>query len=308
MRVFEKAYAKINLFLDVTARRSDGFHEIKSIMQTVSLCDDLDITVMRSEKNEISLSVLIDDELCSYGTDKDALSAVEDNLVYKAARLYLERAGIFAKVEMTLKKSIPIAAGLAGGSADAAAALRGLNKILGAFSEKELSGLSAELGSDIPFCLVGGTALCTGRGEKIVALPYTPPMFMAVAIGSGRISAAKAYGALDTAFSNFDGTTQSIGQSKIANVEAALSGDAIEQALLDISEYAYNIFEYSGVRELREVEKIKGELIGLGASVALMSGSGPSVFGIFGTQREAEAAVDKLKAGGTFAVLARTVG
>lgn len=305
MRVFEKAYAKINLFLDVTAKRCDGFHDIKSIMQTVSLSDDLVITAKRAEKTEIELSLSIGEELKEFANDSAALSSGSDNIICKAARLYLERAGIEAAVGVQLVKRIPIAAGLAGGSADAAGALRALNKIFGAFTKEELLGLSAELGSDVPFCIVGGTALCTGRGEQIVNLSYTPDLNIVISIGKGRIAAGTAYAALDAVFSDFDGTVRSEGERILPSngEEANLARNALQSA----GECVFNIFEHSGMEELSEVEKIKQRLRELGASATLMSGSGPSVFGIFDSQKQAEYAVCELNEAGIFAALAKTV-
>ena len=307
MRAFEKAFAKINLFLDVTAKRNDGFHEIKSIMQTVSLYDDLEICAERSDETEISLSINLSEELRLHRAFDGELSSGEDNIVYKAARLYLEKAGISATLRMHLLKRIPIAAGLAGGSADAAAALRGLNAIFGVFSAAELCELSAELGSDVPFCLVGGTALCSGRGERLVNLSYTPDLHIVVSIGRERISAGAAYSALDAAFSDFDGTVKSDGGKILSSKGGECECESAKRALKSAGECVYNIFEHSDMKELSEVEKIKKSLRELGATATLMSGSGPSVFGIFSSKEQADLAVSALCEAGIFAAYARTV-
>jgi 4-diphosphocytidyl-2-C-methyl-D-erythritol kinase len=152
----EFAYAKINLTLDVVSKRSDGFHDIESVMHSLSLCDELIFTVCESDKTEISLEIKGNDSL---PTDKN-------NLVCRAALLYLDKIGESARIGVTLIKKIPSAAGLAGGSSDAAATLRAMNRLYdGRLSEDELLTLAASIGSDVPYCLVGGTALCEGRGE-----------------------------------------------------------------------------------------------------------------------------------------------
>lgn len=319
MTVIENAYAKINLFLDVTGKRSDGFHEIKSIMQTVSLVDELEVTAELSDETKIHLLVTVGEELFSLGITPETLGASEDNLVYKAAMLYLDKAALTARIEASLNKRIPVAAGLAGGSADAAAMLRALNKFFGRFSDSELSAIGAELGSDVPFCLNGGTAFCTGRGEKLVNLSYTPDLCIVVAIGKARISTKSAYAALDNAFSDFDGSVKSPGD-KMTSGNIGASGAESPRACADESEKkradrithhpeecAFNIFEYSGLPEMAEVEKIKDDLRALGATATLMSGSGPSVFGIFETKSKAELAVGKLRGEGIFAVCVNTV-
>jgi len=189
--VLEKANAKINLFLDVTSRREDGFHDIKSVMQSVSLCDYIKLNAELSEVIEISITTNLSD-----------LPLDENNLVYKSAAKYLKHFDITAKIDIDLEKHIPVGAGLGGGSSDAAATLRALNKIFGLATQTELLSMAAELGSDVPFCLVGGTAICTGRGErmeKIQGNNYN----LVISIGNERVSTPKAYSMLDIKYSNF---------------------------------------------------------------------------------------------------------
>ena len=261
MRVVERAYAKVNLFLDVTSCREDGFHNINSVMHSVSLCDD--ITVMASESDHCNIVI---------STNIPGLSTGEDNLVYKAVSKYLSRYGITAKVEIHLEKRIPIGAGLGGGSSDAAAALRAMNRIFGRADRDELMVMCAELGSDVPFCLVGGTAVCTGRGEKIVSIP-DPSYNFVIAIGSERVSTPDAYRALDNLYNNF------------------ASGSYKPNA--DISAF-YNIFE--SVTKIEDIRKIKNIMTKNGAEMTLMSGSGPSVFGTFKSREAAEIASEALMA------------
>ena len=307
MTVNEKAYAKINLFLDVVGKRGDGFHDIKSIMQTVSLSDELEVSAIIGDSTEIELSLTVSDELSALGISPETLGEIKDNLVFRAARSYLEKAGISAFVCAKLHKRIPVAAGLAGGSADAAAMLRALNKIFGKCTFSELSALAAELGSDIPFCLSGGTALCTGRGENIVNLSYTPELQVVIAIGKAHISTARAYAALDFAFSDFDGSVESEGKSILQSGENTDCDGIGLSAVRRADKCVYNIFEHSGLPEMDEVQQIKARLRSLGATATLMSGSGPSVFGIFETKTEAEKATETLLGEGIFAVSMLTV-
>ena len=154
MQISEKAYAKINLFLDVVGKRADGFHEIKSVMQSVSLFDEVDVSVERADYSCITIKV-----------ENSDIPADERNLAYLAAEAFLDKTGISAAVDITLRKYIPDRAGLGGGSSDAAAVLRALNMAFGdPLSKNELIALAEALGSDVPFCLVGGTRLCEGKG------------------------------------------------------------------------------------------------------------------------------------------------
>lgn len=311
MRASEFAYAKINLFLDVTGKRADGFHEIKSIMQTITLADEIFIDVSGCDKTKLELFLTVSEELLAIGVNQTSFGSDEDNLAIKAARLYLERAGISAHVSIKLHKKIPVAAGLAGGSADAAATLRALNEIFKSFTEEELSTLGAELGSDVPFCILGGTALCTGRGEQTVRLSYTPELDIVVAIGKKKISTPNAYSALDEAYSNFDGTVKSPGDELLkSNGNGTDASRELREHLMPADgeeSCIFNIFESSGVPELCEVDRIKNKLRSLGAAATLMSGSGPSVFGIFNTKTEAENAALELSKLGIFASTARTI-
>ena len=195
--VKEKAYAKINLFLDVLSKREDGFHDIRTVMHTVSLCDD--VTVFYTPRDKTSIRISVD--------GNRYLPQDSRNLAYRAAELYLKKTAITASVEIKLIKRIPVAAGLAGGSADAAAVLRALNRINHKrLTDKALSELAGELGSDIPYCLFGKSALCEGRGENITRLPNAFLGHFVVAVGNEHVSTPKAYGALDVTFSDFDGS------------------------------------------------------------------------------------------------------
>ena len=278
MTVHEKAYAKINLHLNVTAKRQDGFHDIETVMQTVSLCDELAVSLAPSAKAEAHLSIC--------GAD---LPTDSDNIALRAAEFYLARSGKVGRVDISLVKRIPVAAGLAGGSADAAATLRALNRLFNSyFSESELLSMAAELGSDVPFCLLGGRAVCRGRGELIesIASPIDHHFVIAIADGE-QVSTPAAFRTLDEMYSDFDGSVKS---------------DA--PALTELC----NIFEGAVFKTCFKAETLKNRMIELGAADALMSGSGPSVFGLFENETAARAAADAISKEGARAYYAHSVG
>ena len=278
MTVHEKAYAKINLHLNVTAKRQDGFHDIETVMQTISLCDELAVSLVPSDRADVHLSIC--------GAD---LPTNSGNIVTRAAELYLARSGKVGRVDISLVKRIPVAAGLAGGSADAAAILRALNRLFNSyFSESELLSLAAELGSDVPFCLLGGRAVCRGRGELIEPLASPTNHHFVIAISDGeQVSTPAAFRALDEMYSDFDGSIKS---------------DA--PALTEL----YNIFEDAVFKTCFKAEALKKRMIELGATVSLMSGSGPSVFGLFEDESTAKAAADAISKESARAYYAHSVG
>ncbi len=287
--VKEKAYAKINLFLDVVSKREDGFHEIKTVMHTVSLCDEVTLFYTPSDKTNIRVSV----------DGNKFLPQDSRNLAYRAAQLYLDKCALTASVDIKLKKRIPVAAGLAGGSSDAAAVLRAMNRSnRRLLTDKALSELSAELGSDVPYCLMGKTALCEGRGEKMTRLPDVYLGYAVIAIADEFVSTPKAYAALDGVFSDFDGTVKTGGNEKFPILKSA-----INEGKIDIKGL-FNVFERAVLSDCPKATEIKAELLSLGAKAALMSGSGPSVFGIFDTLSKAELAKEALlnKGFGAFVV------
>lgn len=289
--VKEKAAAKINLYLDVVGKRPDGFHDIKSIMHTVDLSDELTVSASPAKENDIKLFV----------SGVELLPVDEKNLAVRAARLYVERAGINAKIRIRLDKTIPVSAGLAGGSADAAATLRALNRLYGHFTERALAELAAELGSDVPFCLVRGTALCEGRGEIITRLPSPEKMYFVIAVANERVSTPEAYGALDKLYSDFDGSVLSSGGELLAAQLSKIADGKINPSAL------YNAFEDVVLPECDGARRIKSRLVSLGAMSALMSGSGPSVFGIFASAEQARTAAEKLAEEGVRAYFAASL-
>ena len=250
--------AKINLTLEVVNKRDDGFHNIKSIMQTVSLYDYLTIEAKKAETTEITLS----------GTS-DEIPYNEKNLVYKAAKLFLEESRISAKINIFIEKNIPIAAGLAGGSTDAAGTIYGLNEILGQpFSREKLHELCAKLGSDLNVCLEGGTLLATSRGEVIKQLDcdinYPVTLIKPKKLG---ISAKEAY------------TKYAAKKIKPQNNMTEKMIDAIKNQQ-DIQEFLYNDLEYAIFDDYRELQTIKEKL-----PTSIMSGSGSTYF-ILGNLKE----------------------
>ena len=272
MTILENAYAKINLYLDVVGRREDGFHDIKSLMHTITLCDTIRLITSYSDNGRISLNSNI-----------ATLENDENNLIYKSALKYTQKFGINDNIDVELTKRIPIGAGLGGGSADAAATLRAMNKIYGLASDDQMLEMAAEIGSDVPFCLVGGCAVCTGRGERVRPVSYDfPQKNVVIAIGESRVSTPRAYAMLDEKFGNF--------------------ADHNKETGFDDSSIAigYNIFE--SVIDISEIDEIKRIMKENNAESALMSGSGPSVFGIYSSEVVAQKTVMELEKRGFWAI------
>lgn len=287
----ETAPAKINLTLDVTEKRADGFHNIKSIMHSLSLCDLLTLSAERADKTEVTLEII----------GNRSLPTDRNNLVVKAVYTYLERIGESAIVEASLTKSIPAAAGLGGGSSDAAATLRAMNRLYnGRLSCEELISLAAALGSDVPYCLVGGTALCEGRGEIMTKINTSAKGVFVVAKGDDTVSTPRAYAELDRIYSDF-AAANSVGTVKNEKMLASLSEGIISPL------YLYNIFEDAAIPTCPSVAKIKELMSVSGALGTLMSGSGPSVFGMFETKEKALNAEKKLRAEGYCAFVAESI-
>ncbi|MBR2930967.1 MAG: 4-(cytidine 5'-diphospho)-2-C-methyl-D-erythritol kinase [Clostridia bacterium] len=281
--VKEQAYAKINLHLECRARREDGFHDIRTVMYSLSLADEITVTLHSTDKKSIRLTL----------GEGVRLPQDRRNLVYLAAELFLERMAIRADISIKLEKHIPVAAGLGGGSADAAATLRALNRLFGRPStERMLLSMAAELGSDVPFCLLGGAALCEGRGERITRLSTAARLHTVVAVSDEHISTPAAYAALDAAYSDFDGSVPFIKDEEYGRLMAYLSGEG------ELPHGLYNVFESVILPTCPGASAIRSQLFSLGAKAALMSGSGPSVFGIFESEAEALAARDALISSG----------
>lgn len=290
--VREFANAKINLYLDVIARREDGFHDIKTVMHSISLSDELTVVYKPSPITNIRLRL----------KGNRFLPTDDKNLAVRAASLYLEALQKTADIEITLKKKIPIAAGLAGGSSDAAATLRAMNRLFNkTFTERALFKMAASLGSDVPYCLYGKTALCEGRGEIITKLPDTLKLNIVVAVANEHVSTPRAYSALDGMFSSFDGSVSTGGEPYYSALMDSLTRES------SLNTELFNVFEGVVFKNCPGALKIKKRLIELGAKAALMSGSGPSVFGVFDSAEAAMAACRVLRAERTMAYCTKSI-
>lgn len=257
--VKEFAPAKVNLALAVGEKRPDGYHGILSLMETVSLCDELTVQVENGSLPEIKLSIS-----GNYPVPKDP-----SNLVVRAADAYFAALGERFPISVSLFKRIPTEAGLGGGSADAAATLRALNRLSPRpLSPTVLSSIAAKLGADVAFCLFGGTAVCSGIGEIIEPIDDPAPRRYVLVMGSDRVSTPAAYRALDCARST-GGTPVFPGKDLLLSI-ARGEGIAL-----------FNDFEPVVFPEHPGIAAIKQRLLSLGASDALMTGSGAAVFGIF---------------------------
>ena len=290
--VKEQAYAKINLYLDVLAKREDGFHDIKTVMHAVSLKDDITVSVKPSAKSRVMLNVI----------GKTHLPLDSRNLAVKAAELFLSSTLISAEVNIKLVKNIPVSAGLAGGSTDAAAVLRALNKAFRRpLTEKRLLELAAELGSDVPYCLLGGTALCLGRGENIERLPEKLRLHFVIAVADEYVSTPAAYSELDRIYRDFEEPKKDDSVNCYNAVMDSVRSGIVSEIKL------YNIFEKAIFPICSVAESIKRDMFTLGATHALMSGSGPSVYGIFTDKVHAESAAEHFVKQGIRAYYATTV-
>ncbi|OAS19474.1 4-(cytidine 5'-diphospho)-2-C-methyl-D-erythritol kinase [Paenibacillus oryzisoli] len=256
MKIFEKAPAKINLSLDVLHKRPDGYHEVEMVMTMVDLAD-------RIEMQEMARDTIIISSQAGY------IPLDEKNLAFQAARLIKDRYDVKQGVYIHLDKRIPVAAGLAGGSSDAAATLRGLNRLWNLnISNEELQVLGAELGSDVPFCVTGGTALATGRGEKLEHISAPPQCWVVLAKPPINVSTSEIYGKLRARdikhHPSTAGVLSAIRDKQFDRLCDNL-GNVLEEVTLDL---------YPEVRHLKECMQR------LGADGVLMSGSGPTVFGL----------------------------
>ena len=276
----ERANAKINTYLNITSRREDGYHTVVSVMQTVSLCDLVTVDFQPAPQSRIALSV----------SGNANLPTDCRNLAWRAAECFLQHTHRTGAVQIMIQKHIPVSAGLAGGSADAAAVLRALNCLCGEpLTTEELCKIGLSLGADVPFCIRGGAMLATGIGEVLERVSNMPNCTLVIAVGEQGISTPKAYAALDEKYGFFEHTLQ---QNTDANELVSLWKS---NELFDSSAYFYNNFEDVIPKENYDVQIIKHLMSEGGAVRAMMSGSGPAVFGIFETQSEAEKTCSKLQ-------------
>ncbi len=281
----ERAYAKLNLSLDVTGRRADGYHDLAMLMQTVSLCDELRLRFR-------------EDGQVRAGSNLRFIPSDERNLAVRAALRYLEAVGDPGQgLQIELRKQIPVGAGMGGGSADAAAVLRALNRIYeNRLNRRELEELAQQIGSDVAFCVAGGTALAEGRGEKLMDLPDLPDCSFVICKPSFSISTPELYKKLDSAPVRIHPDTPGL-------LTAVREGD-----LSSLCRRMYNVFEEIDDRRLRTVAELKSRLLDHRAMGAMMTGTGSAVFGVFRHAEEAEAACAALRSTVPFCCTARPVG
>ena len=270
--ITEKAYAKINISLDVTGKRLDGYHEMPMVMQSVTLCDELSIRLTQGVKSRAECSLRF--------VPRD-----ERNLAVRAANKFFERAGIAdTGAHIVIKKNIPVGAGMAGGSTDAAAVLRALNRLTGAgLSSAELHELAAEIGSDVAFCIAGGTQLASGRGELLSSLPPLPDCGIVICKPDFSISTPELFRKLDSVKLRCHPDTVGI----CAALEA---GD-----LGGVARRMYNVFEDVPDRRHVAIAEIKSAMLDHGALGSVMTGTGSAVFGIFDNDGTAKQAFDRLR-------------
>lgn len=267
----EKAYAKLNLSLDVTSCRDDGYHDMLMVMQTVSLCDDVSVRFNDSGKIKASCNLPF-------------IPCDERNLAVKAAIKYLEAIGESSQgLDIDLQKNIPVGAGMAGGSSNAAAVLRALNRLYSnRLSVAELEEIAGSVGSDVAFCVAGGTSLAKGRGEILTELKAMPDCYIVICKPEFSISTPELFKKLDSSPMRHHPDTQGI-------LQALEDGE-----LRELCMRMYNVFEDVDDRRMRTVAEIKGTLLDHGAMGAIMTGTGSAVFGIFSAEEQAMAAKNEL--------------
>ena len=270
-----QAFAKINLGLDVLGKREDGYHEVRMIMQTIRMYDQLDMR--KSVEPGIHLT-----------TNKKYIPVDENNLVWRAAKLMMDTCGIIEGVSIHLHKVIPVAAGMAGGSSDAAATLVGMNRLFHCgLSKEKLMELGVQISADVPYCVLRGTALAEGIGEKLTVLPPMPDCW--ILIGKPGISVSTKY-----VYTTLDLNTDTV-HPDIDGMKKALE----DGNLYGITERMGNVLQDVTIPAYPEVERIKEQMKTLGAVNAMMSGSGPTVFGIFDNEEKAQKACQKLRESGS---------
>ena len=266
-----RAFAKINLGLDILRKREDGYHEVRMIMQTIQMYDVLEMK--RVKKPGISLSV-----------NYPYIPSDERNLVYKAAKLLMDEFQVKEGVDIRLEKFIPVAAGMAGGSSDAAAAMVGINHLfkLG-LSEKDLMDRAVNIGADVPYCIMRGTALAEGIGEKLTRIAQVPDCYVLIGKPGIGVSTKTAYESLQLdkiqSHPDIDGMIRDIENGN----------------LLEMTDKMGNVFESGIIGKYPVIGEIKDLMEANGALKAMMSGSGPTVFGIFDDREKMEAAAAVLR-------------
>lgn len=269
-----KALAKINLGLDVVRRREDGYHEVRMIMQTIHMYDQIKLQL----KEEPGITV---------STNLKYLPVNEDNLVYKTAKLLMDEFGIEQGVHIDLRKFIPVAAGMAGGSSDAAAVFVGMNRLFNlGLSKEELMKRGVKIGADVPYCIMRGTALAEGIGEELTALPPMPDCKILIAKPGVHVSTKFVY-------TNLDANNLKVHPDIDGQIEALKEGN-----LTKLTDLMGNVLQNVTIPKYPVIGDIKEIMIKNGALNAMMSGSGPTVFGIFDDEEKAKAAYEAMQKSG----------
>ncbi len=266
-----KAMGKINLGLDVLGKRENGYHDVRMVMQTVYLYDQVILTRTKTPgiRAESNLRFLPSDE---------------GNLACRAARLLMDEFGIEGGLHITLKKRIPVAAGMAGGSADCAAVLFGMNRMYGlGLSEEELKKRGVELGADVPYCIMRGTVLAEGIGEKLTPLPQCPKAYVLLAKPPVSVSTRTVYEDLD-----------SLADYRHPDIDGIIDGLKC-QNLEKVASCMGNVLEEVTIPRLPIIEQIKDVMKQGGALGAMMSGSGPTVFGLYENREMARKCAEKIR-------------
>jgi len=264
-----KSHAKINLFLEVLWKRDDGYHEIESLIQKISLCDNILL-----ENRPKGITILCPNKEIDIPSNRN-------NLAYKAARLLITKFNIKKRISITIDKKIPVGAGLGGGSSNAASVLKGLNQLWNiGLTNEQMQELGAEIGSDVPFFINGGTALVKGRGVKIHTWFTVPKIWLVLAVPNISVSTKWAYGRLDR------NLTKNINSARLPRLE--------KLQFKDIVDNLFNRLEGVVIKEYPLIGVIKEKMIACGANGALMSGTGSAVFGIVSRKDKAYKIAEKI--------------
>lgn len=270
MEIIEKAPAKINLTLDIVGKRDDGFHEMEMVMTSIDLADRLTMTLRKDEKITVS-------------SNSAFMPLDERNIVHRTATLLKDRCGVETGVDIDINKKIPIAAGLGGGSSDAAAVLRGLNRLwdLG-YSLSELAELGMEIGSDVPFCVYGRTAYATGRGDEIKLIDEIPQCWVVLVKPPKGISSW-------TVFENLD-------VDRLPHYDTKRMLEAIKSNDYEgVVRYAGNALEEVSAKQQPLITRTKEKMLAFGADTAVMSGTGPTIYALTQKRSKAQRIVNGLK-------------
>ena len=267
-----KAYGKLNLSLDILRRQTSGYHDMSMVMESIELCDDVHIAIADGDQTRFSSNLYF-------------LPVDDSNIAVEAVEVFFRELNLPRRqVTIHIHKRLPVSAGVAGGSANAAAVLRGLNRLMGTeLSTEELMQLGLMLGSDVPYCIAGGTMLAEGRGERLTKLASLPPCHIVVCKPQFSISTASLFGRVECAKIRHRPDT--------AGLIAALAGGSVKQVAVRM----YNVFEDMLDPKQREVMNIKKTLLEFDALGAAMTGTGPSVFGLFEEEAPAQRAYGHLQ-------------